>query len=65
MAVVSTLLSLLSIGGGLTGSFVWDTPSGPSIVLMAGALFLLAYLSYALKRAYSHRVGRAENSHNK
>lgn len=49
MALVAMTLSVLSVLGGLTGSFVWDTPSGPSIVLMAGALFLLTYTAYRFK----------------
>lgn len=50
MAIVAIVLSILSVLGGLTGSFVWDTPSGPSIVLMAGSLFIIAYVTYALKQ---------------
>ena len=46
MAMVAIILACLSVTGGLFGSFVWDTPSGPSIVLMAGFLFLIAYMSY-------------------
>ncbi len=46
MAIVAVVLACLSVIGGLFGSLVWDTASGASIVLMAGFLFAVAYLSY-------------------
>ena len=44
MVVVTTLIGVLSAISGLLGSLTWDIPAGPSIVLVAGVLFLLAHL---------------------
>lgn len=44
MAVLSMVMGCISVAGGLWGSFVFDTPSGPSIVVAAFALFLLSAL---------------------
>ncbi len=40
MAVLAGVIGVLSVAGGLFGSFQWDTPSGPSIVVAAFLLFL-------------------------
>ena len=42
MAVVAALAGALAVVGGLLGSLRFDTPSGPSIVVAALALFLVA-----------------------
>jgi zinc transport system permease protein len=57
MAVVAALLGGLSVVGGLFGSRSWDTASGPSIVVMALALFLLS-LAVPVTRLF----GRRENN---
>lgn len=44
MALGASLLGALSVAGGLSASFIWDTPAGPSIVLSAGLLFALSLL---------------------
>ena len=44
MALGASVLGALSVAGGLTASFIWDTPAGPSIVLSAGLLFALSLL---------------------
>jgi zinc transport system permease protein len=41
MAVVASLLGCSAVGMGLTASFLWDSPAGPSIVLAATSLFIL------------------------
>lgn len=41
MAILSALIGVLAVLGGLFGSLRWDTPSGPSIVVMAMVLFVL------------------------
>lgn len=41
MAVLAALFGMLAVVGGLFGSLRWDTPSGPSIVVMAMVLFVL------------------------
>lgn len=39
MAGFAALIGAISVAGGLTASFQWDTPSGPSIVVIAFVLF--------------------------
>jgi zinc transport system permease protein len=46
MAVVASLLGAVAVVAGLSGSLAWDTPSGPSIVLAAFALFLLSLIPF-------------------
>ncbi|MBX9454328.1 MAG: metal ABC transporter permease [Mesorhizobium sp.] len=55
MAVMASLIGALAVIAGLFGSLEFDTPSGPSIVVAALALFLLSLLPYAglLKRGGS------------
>ncbi len=57
MAVVAAVLGGLSVVGGLFGSRTWDTASGPSIVVMALALFLVSLAVPA-----SRLFGRRENN---
>lgn len=40
MAVLSAFIGVISVAMGLFGSMEWDTPSGPSIVVAALALFV-------------------------
>jgi zinc transport system permease protein len=44
MAVLASLIGCLAVAGGLYGSFTWDTPAGPSIVVAACFLFLISWL---------------------
>jgi zinc transport system permease protein len=44
MAVLASVLGCIAVVGGLFGSYQWDTPAGPSIVVAACALFLLVML---------------------
>lgn len=44
MAVVASVLGCVAVIGGIGASFVWDTPTGPSVVLAATFLFLLSLL---------------------
>lgn len=41
MAFLAALIGVVAVLGGLFGSLHWDTPSGPSIVVMAMVLFVL------------------------
>jgi len=43
MAVYASLLGMLAVVGGITASWFWDTPAGPSVVVAALAEFLLLY----------------------
>lgn len=44
MAVLAAIAGALSVIGGLTASLQFDTPSGPSIVVAALALFLVSLM---------------------
>jgi zinc transport system permease protein len=55
MAVFSAVTGALSVVGGLLGSFRWDTPAGPSIVVMALILFLAGSLPVS---ALTNRGGK-------
>jgi len=44
MAVLASLVGCLAVVGGLYGSFSWDTPTGPSIVVAACGLFVVSFL---------------------
>lgn len=41
MALTASFLGCLAVCSGLTASFLWDTPAGPSIVLSATLFFIL------------------------
>ncbi|MDT8398372.1 MAG: zinc ABC transporter permease subunit ZnuB [Pseudomonadales bacterium] len=42
MAGLASLIGVLAVAGGLTASFLWNTPAGPSIVATASLGFLLS-----------------------
>jgi zinc transport system permease protein len=44
MALLASLIGCFAVAVGLYGSFTWDTPAGPSIVVAACGLFLLSLL---------------------
>lgn len=44
MALLASLFGCLAVAGGLYGSYQWDSPAGPSIVVAACLLFLLSLL---------------------
>ena len=50
MVVLAALIGVIAVWGGLWMSFSWDTPSGPSIVVVASVLFVLAQLFVILNR---------------
>lgn len=45
MAFFSVVSGAIAVVLGLTASFLWDTPAGPSIVVSASSLFLLSQLA--------------------
>jgi zinc transport system permease protein len=49
MAVLASLLGMLAVSGGLALSWFYDTPTGPSIVLIASALF---FVLFSLPRSF-------------
>ena len=42
MALAAAAIGCAAVAGGLAGSYAWDTPSGPSVVVCAALLFGLA-----------------------
>lgn len=59
MAVLAAVIGVVAVIGGLFGSLEWDTPSGPSIVVAALALFLLSLSPLAGMIAGLRRGGAA------
>jgi len=54
MAGLAALSGALAVLGGIAGSLQWDTPAGPSIVLAAAILFVLAMMAGpVLRRAHA------------
>jgi zinc transport system permease protein len=43
MALLASLLGMLAVVGGISASWFWDTPAGPSVVVAALVEFLLLY----------------------
>jgi zinc transport system permease protein len=50
MAVVAGAFGMLAVAAGLTLSVTWDTPAGPSIVLVLAALFVLSIVPSVVRR---------------
>ena len=44
MALLASIIGCLAVGAGLYGSFQWDTPTGPTIVVVACLIFILSLL---------------------
>lgn len=44
MAIIGAIIGMLAVSSGLAGSYYWDTPSGPSIVVAAMLMFALSLL---------------------
>ncbi|MGF1621332.1 MAG: metal ABC transporter permease [Rhodomicrobiaceae bacterium] len=53
MAVLAAIMGAIAVVAGLFGSLEWDTPSGPSIVVAALALFVLSLMPLASLRRQS------------
>lgn len=51
MASIASVLGCLAVCGGLWASYHWDTPTGPSVVVCAALLFLVAYTAPIRKTA--------------
>ncbi len=51
MAILGAVVGALSVVGGLFASLQWDTPSGPSIVVMATVIFTLGLAVGAMRQA--------------
>jgi zinc transport system permease protein len=59
MAVISVFAGIAAVAAGLFGSLEWDTPSGPSIVVAALILFVIA--SMPLAGMFRRRKGNDAN----
>ena len=44
MAILSAMIGIIAVFGGLFASLQWDTPAGPSIVAAASVFFVLTAL---------------------
>lgn len=44
MAILASMIGCLAVAGGLYGSFTWDTPAGPSVVVAASILFTVSLI---------------------
>lgn len=55
MAAIATVLSMFAVALGLIGSYEFDTPAGPSIVLTCAFMFLISQLGH--KTWLAKRVG--------
>ncbi|AZN71663.1 hypothetical protein D5400_10590 [Georhizobium profundi] len=51
MAVMASLIGVVAVVSGLFGSLQFDTPSGPSIVVAALALFLVSQIAPVVRRS--------------
>ncbi len=51
MAVMASLIGACAVAGGLFGSLRFDTPSGPSVVVAALAIFLVSQLPAAFSKS--------------
>lgn len=60
MAILAAVIGAVSVVAGLFGSLQWDTPSGPSIVVAALGLFVLAVTPLA--EMITHRRASAQPS---
>ena len=56
MAVFASLIGMLSAILGLNTSYVFDTPTGPSIVCVASLIFLLTLTFSLLKERFRPRI---------
>jgi zinc transport system permease protein len=41
MGMVAVLIGVMAVLAGLVGSYYWDTPAGPSMVVAAAVIFVV------------------------
>ena len=62
MALLSALIGVIAVFGGLFGSLQWDTPAGPSIVVAASTFFIITVLTATFFQAVkSIRINKGNN----
>ena len=62
MAMFAVVVGIVAVGIGLTGSFHWDTPTGPSIVASLISLFVFTVLAVRLIRTVTEAKFKARSS---
>ena len=50
MAMLASLIGMISVGAGMAFSFIWDTPTGPSIVVCAAGLFVVSQIVNSVRK---------------
>jgi len=50
MAMLASLIGMLSVCAGMAFSFVWDTPTGPTIVVSAASLFVMSQVFNSVRK---------------
>jgi zinc transport system permease protein len=50
MAMLASLIGMISVGAGMAFSFIWDTPTGPSIVVCAAGLFVVSQIFNSIRK---------------
>lgn len=50
MAFIAAIIGMLSVGLGMSASFIWDTPTGPTIVVSAACIFVLSQVIHSYKK---------------
>jgi zinc transport system permease protein len=50
MAILAAAIGMVAVAAGLLLSVTWDTPAGPSIVLVMAALFALSIVPSVVRR---------------
>ena len=63
MAVIAVTVGVLAVVAGLSGSFYWDMPTGPSIVTAATALFAVASLFSLSRTKFVHYIRLCLGTH--
>jgi zinc transport system permease protein len=47
---LASLIGMLSVCAGMALSFVWDTPTGPTIVVSAASLFVVSQIFNSVRK---------------
>lgn len=50
MAILASFIGMVSVCAGMAISFIWDTPTGPSIVVSAASIFVLSQLVNSFRK---------------
>jgi zinc transport system permease protein len=50
MAILASFIGMISVCSGMAFSFIWDTPTGPSIVVSAAGMFVISQVYNSLRK---------------